>query len=254
MRYIVFDCETTGLSPLLGDRICEIGAVKLEGDRIVDKYWSLVNPEREVGFEAYMVNKITNEMLKDAPKMDEVLPSFLEFLGEDKLVAYNASFDLSFLNTELLRYGYSPIARDEVIDIYILARKLLPDLGLYPLWNVAKRLKVPVITSHRALADAQTAAEVFIKLLKAGGDKILDMAHLDYGDIIKEIKRAIKMKGKIRLKYLTDEGETREKVVKPIAIEEVAGEEFLRFEEEKGTSIILISTIEEVKGCSSPRL
>ncbi|MDD5614502.1 MAG: 3'-5' exonuclease, partial [Candidatus Omnitrophica bacterium] len=135
MKYVVFDCETTGLSPISGDRICEIGAVKLEDNKIVDQYWHLVNPQREISYEAYMVNKIVPSMIKDAPIIDEILPSFLEFISGSKLAAYNAGFDISFLNAELKACGFNPVELKDAIDIYMLAKKMLPNLNRYPLWN-----------------------------------------------------------------------------------------------------------------------
>ncbi len=246
MKCVVFDCETTGLSPYYGDKICEIGAVKLDGDKIVDKYCYLINPQRDISYEAYMVNKITPSMLKDAPTIDKILPSFLKFIEGNKLAAYNAGFDISFLNSALKDYGYENLDSKEVIDIYILAKKMLPDLDKYPLWNVAKSLQVPIVTTHRALADAQLTADVFLKLSKIGADKFLKSVHLDYAQKVKTIETAIHKKEPISIKFFSASGDIIGKRVVPYRIKEINGEEFLYFESECPPKSVALDFIEEV--------
>lgn len=246
MQWIVFDCETTGLSPLSGDRICEIGAVKIEKKKIVDRYWSLIDPEREISYSAYMVNRITPEMLKDAPKMEEVLPSFLEFVGKSKLAAYNAKFDLSFLNAELVRAGYPSIPGSEIIDIYILAKKVLPKLGFYPLWNVARKLNLTVTTAHRALADAEVAANIFIRLLEIGGHKILNLVHLDYLKLVSKLEKAILDRQEVKVKYRGPEGKSYERTILPQKIRKLLGQEFLEYRIEDSLLSLPLEVIEEV--------
>jgi DNA polymerase-3 subunit alpha (Gram-positive type) len=246
MQYIVFDLETTGLSPFSGDRICEIGAVKIVDGKISDKFWSLVNPERELSFSAYRVNRITSEMLESAPKMSEVLPEFLNFITGTKLAAYNAGFDLSFLNMELRKLGMDIIPDEQVIDIYILAKKLLPHLGFYPLWNVAKNLNVTVNASHRALADAIVAAEVFIKLLAQGGEEMLERAHMDYHKNRKLIIQALKERRNIKIKFGGDEGEILEQVIMPLGISEELGQEILEYQVEDKKTKVPLNIIMEV--------
>ena len=242
MQYIVFDLETTGLSPFSGDRICEIGAVRITDGKITDKLWTLVNPERELSFAAYRVNRITSDMLESAPKISEVLPEFLDFVEGTKLAAYNAGFDLSFLNMELRNLGMNPIPDGQVIDIYILAKKLLPNLGFYPLWNVAKNLKVRVDTSHRALADAIVAAEIFIKLLDQGGRDILARVHMDYHKNRKLLEQAFKERRSVKIKFSGDEGEVLEEQIMPLGIIEELGQEVLKCES-RGKKMSLPLTI-----------
>ncbi len=249
MKCVVFDCETTGLSSYSGDKICEIGAVKLDGDKIVDKYWHLINPEREVSYEAYVVNKITPSMLKGAPTIDEILPSFLKFIDGNKLAAYNAGFDISFLNSALNDCGYDNVDSKEVIDIYILAKKMLPDLGKYPLWNVAKSLELPVVTTHRALADAQLTADVFLKLTELGADKFLKVICLDYVQKIKVLEDAIRNKKSLKIKFTNNGDNILEKIIIPYRIKEIDGEEFLDFESKYPPNSIALNYIEEVVPC-----
>jgi len=247
MECIVFDCETTGLSPLSGDRICEIGAVKLKDGKVLDKYWSLINPQRAVSYAAFMVNKITPGMLRDAPGIDDILPDFLKFLGKNKFAAYNAGFDLSFLNAELRRFSYDTISPKDAIDIYILAKKILPNIKRYPLWNVAKNLNVSIAATHRALADAQVAAEVFIRLLERGGDKLLNIVHLNYTGTLKVLENAIQSKNSVNIKFFSNTGQMLEKNVYPCRIMEVKGKDFLEFEFQDKAGSVPILLIEEVR-------
>lgn len=246
MEYTVFDCETTGLSPGFGDRICEIAAVKLEHEKIKDRYWSLVNPQREISHSAYLVNRITPEMIKDAPKMKEVLPSFLDFVGDSKFVAYNAGFDICFLNSELARLNYPLIPISEVVDVYALAKRILPELGFYPLWNVAKKLHIPVIITHRALADAQITAQVFIQLMKMAGEQVLKTVHLDYTQLLSKLKIAIERNQSLKVRFLTDEGEKIVKIILPCKIVRKLSQEFLEFKSENKLNCIPLGLIEEV--------
>ena len=246
MNYVVFDCETTGLSPLSGDRVCEIGAIKIDGEKFLDKFWSLINPEREISYGAYMVNKITSDMIKDAPKIQDVLPRFLQFVGDAKLVAYNAIFDIAFLNNELQRLKFKPLSFKDVIDIYALARKMLPDLERYPLSSVAKNLGVPFATTHRALADAEIAAEVFIKLLRKDASRFLNIANLNYTELIKFLQNAIKERRLVKIRFLNQAKEVLEKDIYPCRIVELKGEDFLEFEFGDKTDSIALMLIEEV--------
>lgn len=247
MQYIVFDCETTGLNPEKGDRICEIAALRVEDGRVLDEYWNLVNPGREISPEAFMVNRITPQMLKDAPHIDNILPSFLEFIGGNKLVAYNAGFDISFLNSELIRFNYEPISDKDVEDIYILARKVLPDLKFYPLWNVARSLGISVVTTHRALADTKLASEVFFKLLQLGGSELLNVVNLDYIKKRKFLERAIKQRRQIKVKILESENNIIERYIYPSEIKKIGPEEFLEFEKDGNIQTVSFSFIKEIR-------
>ncbi|MBN2453868.1 MAG: 3'-5' exonuclease, partial [Candidatus Omnitrophica bacterium] len=140
--FTVFDFETTGLYPYTGDRICEIGAVRT-GIRSGKPatFHSLIDPERPISPGAFRVNGITEGMVKGKPVIDEVLPDFLKFIEGSVLVAYNAGFDLGFLDAALgadaaILRGYY------VIDALRLARKLFPSIGRYSLGIVADSLGI----------------------------------------------------------------------------------------------------------------
>lgn len=158
---VVFDIETTGFSQN-NDRIIEIGAVKVIGGEIVEKYSTFVNPEVPIPYEIEHLTSINDDMVIGAPKIEEVLPEFLKFCEGCILVAHNASFDVGFIKKNAERMD---ITIDfTVIDTVGLSRILLPDLNKYKLNLVAKALNVSLENHHRAVDDAGATAEIFCKL------------------------------------------------------------------------------------------
>ncbi len=169
--FTVFDVETTGLSALSGDRIVEIGAVRIEGGEIrsASPFLSLVNPQRAIPWEARSVNGITEEELTHAPTIDTVLPQFLEFAQNSILVAHNAEFDMGFLHAEKeMCWGYIDIP--ECLCTLTLSRTVSPHEYRHNLDAVATRLGIvlPQEGRHRALPDVLLTAQVFLKLLERG--------------------------------------------------------------------------------------
>lgn len=172
-EYVVFDLETTGLSPWAGDEIIEIGAMKVFGSKIDEKntFHSLVNPRRLIPFEATRVNGITNEMVKSAPVLEEVLTGFLDFIGSSWLVAQNAKFDMSFIMKSLVQFKIPK--NMEVYDTMIFSRRLFPQEGSHNLDAIAKRLGIKVIKEdrHRSMGDVKLTAKAFVELKDRLGDK-----------------------------------------------------------------------------------
>ena len=159
---VVFDLETTGFSAV-NDRIIEIGAVKVVEGKIVDRYSTFVNPEIPIPFEIEDLTHITDEMVMDAPRIEECLPEFLAFCQDCVLVAHNASFDVGFIRTKAAELG---IETDfTVIDTVGLARVLLPKLSKFKLNIVAKEMNVKLESHHRAVDDAGATAEIFVKFV-----------------------------------------------------------------------------------------
>lgn len=156
--FIAFDVETTGLSPNR-EKIVEIGAVKYRGAEAVAEFQTLVNPGMPIPPVVIGVHGITDEMVKDAPTIAEVLPALMDFIGEGELVAHNATFDLRFLNAALERHGY-PLFANPVHDTVKLARRAFPGLQFYGLGRLVVSLGLPQST-HRALADARACGELF---------------------------------------------------------------------------------------------
>jgi DNA polymerase III epsilon subunit len=127
MREIVFDTETTGLDPLSGHRVVEIGCVELFNRLPTGKtFHSYLNPGRSMPTEASMVHGLTDEFLADKPMFAEVVDDFLSFIADSPLVAHNAGFDMGFINAELTRTGYAILPKERAIDTVLMARKMFP--------------------------------------------------------------------------------------------------------------------------------
>lgn len=161
--FIVFDIETTGFSAT-EDRIIEIGAVKITDGAIVDRFSTFVNPEIPIPFEIQQLTHITDDMVLQAPKIEEALPSFLDFVGESALVAHNAGFDVGFIEQNCARLGRSRTFTS--VDTVGLARVLLPTLSKYKLNIVAKALNISLENHHRAVDDAAATAEIYVKFIE----------------------------------------------------------------------------------------
>lgn len=161
--YVVFDIETTGLSAIK-NKIIEIGAVKVEGGKIKERFSTFVNPRTPIPYEIEKLTSIKDSMVLDAPGIEEVLPEFLEFAAGAVLVAHNAGFDVGFIEKNAADLG---IETDfTVVDTVGLSRILLPELSRHKLDNVAKALHISLENHHRAVDDAEATAEIFIKFSK----------------------------------------------------------------------------------------
>jgi len=166
MREIVLDTETTGLSPEEGHKIIEIGAIVLENKVITDENFHLyINPERKIDNDALKVHGITEEFLLDKPTFKQIAKKFLGFIKSSDLIIHNASFDLSFINAELLNCGCEEIKENKIIDTLLIARKMFPGAhasldALCRKYNISlSNRKV-----HGALVDATLLGEVYIEL------------------------------------------------------------------------------------------
>ena len=161
--YVVFDIETTGFSPEK-NRIIEIGAVKVEDGKITDKFSTFINPDVPIPFDIEQLTGINDSMVLDAPRIDIVLPQFLEFCRGCAMVAHNAAFDIGFItyNAHSLGLEFSPT----VLDTVALARLLLPNLNRFKLDTVAKAVGVSLENHHRAVDDAGATAEIFVEFVK----------------------------------------------------------------------------------------
>lgn len=166
--YVVFDIETTGFSPDK-NKIIEIGAVKVENGKIVDKFSTFVNPKVPIPFRIEQLTSIRDDMVVNAPEIEKVLPEFMEFCKDCIMVAHNADFDMSFIkkNCEDMGIPCSPT----IIDTVALARVLLPNLNKFKLDNVAKALGVSLENHHRAVDDAGCTAEIFVKFIQMLKDR-----------------------------------------------------------------------------------
>lgn len=159
--YVVFDLETTGLE-YNKHEIIEIGAVKISNGKIIETFTTLIKPKRSITQETIIVNGITNEMVKNSPSIEEVLPDFYKFCENCILVAHNMIFDFGFINHYGLLNNYK--FENERQDTLILSRNKIKSLKRFNLKALATYLNVSLVNAHRAINDAMATAEIFIKL------------------------------------------------------------------------------------------
>ena len=168
LREIVFDTETTGLSPQEGDKLVEIGAVELINHIPTGRtYHQYINPERDVPEEVVKVHGLTYDFLKNYPKIAEIAQDFIDFVGDDGiLVAHNASFDINFINYEFKHKGFPIYPQSRVIDTLEIARQKFPG-ARNNLDALCRRfnLDTSARTKHGALLDAELLSEVYLELL-----------------------------------------------------------------------------------------
>src|SRR6201746_2427682 len=169
MREIVLDTETTGLDPLRGDRLVEIGCVEIINRMPTgESFHRHINPERDMPAEAFAVHGLSSEFLADKPLFAHVVEEFLEFIADAPLVIHNASFDISFINAELDRIKRPAIPRERLVDTLLLARRKHPGVS-NRLDDLCSRYAIDNSrrTKHGALLDAELLAEVYVDLVGA---------------------------------------------------------------------------------------
>ncbi len=183
VREIVLDTETTGLSPLKGDRLVEIGCVEivnlLPTGNVFHRY---INPERDVPEGASRVHGLTNDFLADKPVFAAEVDGFLEFIGEAPLVIHNAPFDMGFVNAELTRCGFRNLPMGRAVDTLPMARKKFPGAPA-SLDALCKRFGVDLSSRdfHGALLDARLLADVYLELM---GGRQPDLVVTKSADVI----------------------------------------------------------------------
>ena len=160
-EYIVFDIETTGLSQKK-NKIIEIGAVKVRDGEEIDRFSEFINPEEPIPYSIEQLTSITDEMVMHAPTVDVILPKFLEFCGDDIVVAHKAAFDTGFIKKNAKDLGMK--FDNTIMDTMTLSHVLLPELGKFTLDRVCKALNVKNEHHHRAVDDANATAKIFVKL------------------------------------------------------------------------------------------
>src|SRR5271169_3053941 len=175
MREIVLDTETTGLDPLRGDRLVEIGCVEIFNRMPTGQtFHRHINPQRDMSSEAFAVHGLSTEFLADKPLFAEVAEEFLEFIGDAPLVIHNASFDIAFINAELDRMQLAAIPRERLVDTLLLARRKHPGVS-NKLDDLCSRYAIDNSrrTKHGALLDAELLAEVYIDLIGARQSQLI---------------------------------------------------------------------------------
>ncbi len=163
--YVVFDFETTG-AKTPPCRVTEVGAYRVSKREIVGEFQTLVNPETKIPEFITNLTKISNEMVKNAPKFAEVASDFMEFVGDSVLVAHNAHFDMRFLNHEIKRIHSNYRVANPYLCTVQLSRKLVPEVDNHRLNTMANYYSIDLTNHHRAAADARATAKLFINLLE----------------------------------------------------------------------------------------
>ena len=174
ITYCVFDLETTGIS-FRTEKITEIGIMKVRNGEVIDSFETFVNPEKPIPIRVQEITHITDDMVKDAPTIEEIMPKVLEFFGDSVLVAHNADFDTSFIKYNCDKMGLK--FDNTYLDTLRLAKDLFPDYKKYKLGIIAENLGIKVEVAHRALDDVDTTVKVFnvmMKMLKDKGIKTLE--------------------------------------------------------------------------------
>ena len=167
MRQIILDTETTGLDPVSGHRIVEIGCIEVinyvPSGKIYQQY---INPLRDMPEGAFKVHGLSEHFLRSFPTFDQIVHDFLNFIGQAPLVIHNANFDMTFLNHELERIGHSHLEKERVIDTLALARKKFPGARA-SLDALCKRFQIDLSgrVKHGALLDSELLSEVYLHLM-----------------------------------------------------------------------------------------
>lgn len=188
----VIDFETTGLSPTQGDRATEIAAVILADGQVVDRYQSLMNAGVRIPAFIEKLTGISNAMIRSAPPAAEVMREVAEFIGDTPLVAHNASFDCKFWDAELARIKLN--RRQEFACSLLLARRILPQAPSHKLGDLIRFANLPTAgRAHRALADAEMAASLLLRLEEELRDRYM------VGDVTHELLRKIQGVPKAKL-------------------------------------------------------
>jgi DNA polymerase III epsilon subunit family exonuclease len=235
------DVETTGASADFGHKVIELGIVRVEQGQVVGEYQQLMDPDRRIGPGIVALTGITQEMVDGQPRFADQLPAAMEFLRGAAILGHNVRFDLSFLGREFRRAGQDiqqALGDVPVLDTVRIARKRF-GRGGNGLQNLAARLGVRPVVAHRALADAQTTALVYEKMLEpvGGWDTCLCDALAAQGGkmglvpattreplLPLELEEALDARGAVRMEYL-DAGQRRTfRVIEPIHIRRSNGE------------------------------
>ena len=224
---ICLDLETTGLSPLI-NKIVEIAGIKITPSG-VEKFVSLVNPGLVMERRNIAIHHITNEMVKDSPSIEEVLPKFMEFAGDLPLIAHNAQFDLGFIVYGLHKLGL-PFSHNKVYCTVKLSRLVFKEFAHFRLGLLAEKLNIEIKNAHRAEDDAIVCLEVLKQaLLKASAHDLKGsfLFHLDdfhnienfvLKDHLKLIQEKIELQEIVRIKYAGGSKKNEYRPIRPLSL------------------------------------
>ncbi|SHJ63610.1 exonuclease, DNA polymerase III, epsilon subunit family [Clostridium amylolyticum] len=174
-NFVVFDFETTGLNEE-NNEIIQVGAIKFDLEKPIETFITYVKPNKKITQKITSINGITNEMVEDAPSIQEVLPRFLDFIGEEVLIAHNCTFDMKFLLHNLYKYGYKK-PKNKAIDTLQMARSKIKEydfvtekdvkLESYKLEELKWRFNLDELKSHEALSDCKVCAYIYLEIINS---------------------------------------------------------------------------------------
>lgn len=162
-EFVSLDLETTGFNPKYA-KIIEIGAIRIDDEKIVESFSALVNPKTPIPKKITEITGITDEMVRDEPTIDIIFPKFLVFLKNSPIVAHNSSFDMGFIKQTAERFNVC--INNPVVDTLQMSRIMFPYLDNHKLNTVSTYLQVTLENHHRSMSDSAAAAEIYIKCLK----------------------------------------------------------------------------------------
>jgi len=241
MPIAVVDLETTGASASFGDRAIEIGIVRIEGGRTVAEYQQLIDPQRRISMGITALTGISPEMVFGQPKFIDQMPRMMEFLEGAAILGHNIRFDLSFLRAEFRKTGKEitgVLGSVPVFDTVRIARRRF-GRGGNGLQNLSRRLGIAPVAAHRALADAQTTAQVFERLLEPvggwnlclvdclkeqGGPMSLLPAAPSESLLPLELEEALESRGIVEMEYLDSTGNRTLREIQPMHVRRFNGE------------------------------
>lgn len=182
MPLIILDTETTGLDHKT-EKLIEIAAVKLVNGEVTETFSSLINPQKQIRRSSFMIHGISDEQVENAPMIEDVLPQFMEFIGDLPYVAHNAIFDYSFIN-EASKVVYGKRFENRRIDTFEMYRSVFPDDNSHGLSSLLARFGFDSEVKHRALDDAMCLAKVYPRLEKLYRQKyawqMAQLPNIDY--------------------------------------------------------------------------
>lgn len=252
VEWVAFDTETSGKYPI-DSEICEVAAVKYAGGKVVGNFQSLVAVSKPMSDEVIAIHHITNEMIKDAPTMNDVLPKFIDFIGDGFLIGHHSPFDMGFLAIDLERLGI-PFPKNPVFCTSLLSRNLITDSPNHRLQTLIQHLKLQPREAHRALSDAEACLDVALACFhKMGGaNNIHDLVQrqgrkLEWKEFsvqsLKTEKRfqalveALENKIDVQIEYLGGTNAGQPRTILPIGIVLSPGQDFVVAQSPDGTQL-----------------
>lgn len=159
--FVAIDVETTGLSPFANELI-EVSAIKYEGNKKIDTFSTLIRPRVPIPYYITKITGITNDMVKNAPEVEQVMPELIRFVGDSAIVAHNANFDYKFIQN----YSNNSFTKNKVIDTVPIGRRLYPELPNHKLGTIARHIGITEDGFHRAEFDCECCAKIYMEYLK----------------------------------------------------------------------------------------